>query len=93
MDGQDYMTEFQSITNEIAALKTQKSQLEAQRRNNAAATQRMNTAASLLTEAPPELTEWDESIIRQLVDTIKVISAEEIVVYLQGGIEIKQKIK
>ncbi len=92
MDGQDYMTEFQSITNEIAALKAQRTQLEAQHRNNAAATQRMNTAASLLAEAPPELTEWDESIIRQLVDTVRVISAEEIVVYLQGGIEITQKI-
>ena len=48
-------------------------------------TQRLNTAAALLTE-------WDETIIRQLVDTVKVISAEELVVYLQGSIEITQKI-
>ena len=30
--------------------------------------------------------------IRQLVDTVKVVSAEEIVVYLQGGIEVTQEI-
>ena len=92
MDGQDHMVEFQSITNEIAALKGQRTQLEAQHRNNAAMTQRLHTAESLLTDAPPELDEWNESIIRQLVDTVKVISAEEIVVYLQGGIEITQQI-
>ncbi len=85
MDGLGYMTEFQIITNEIAALKAQRTQLEAQHRNNAAMTQRLNTAAALLTE-------WDETIIRQLVDTVKVISAEELVVYLQGSIEITQKI-
>ena len=92
MDGLGYMTEFQAITNEIAALKAQRTQLEARHKNNAAMTQRLNTAAALLTEAPPELTEWDETIIRQLMDTVKVISAEEIVVYLQGGLEITQKI-
>ena len=92
MDGQDHMEEFQFITNEISALKDQRTRLETQHRNNAAMTQRLNTATALLTEAPSELTEWDETIIRQLVDTVKVISAEEIVVYLQGGIEITQKI-
>ena len=92
MDGLTHMTEFQSITNEIAELKAQRAQVEAQREANAAVTQRMNTAAVLLTEAPPELTEWDESIIRQLVDTVRVVSAEQIVIYLQGGIEIAQKI-
>lgn len=92
MDGQDHMEEFQSITNEIAALKEQRARLEVQRTNSAAAVQRMNTAASLLTEAPPELTKWDETVIRQVVDTVKVISAEQILVYLQGGAEITQEI-
>ena len=52
----------------------------------------MDTAVSLLTEAAPELTEWNESTIRQLVDTVRVISVDEIVVYLQGGMEITQEI-
>ena len=33
-----------------------------------------------------------QQYIRQLVDTVRVISAGEIVVYLQGGMEITQKI-
>ena len=92
MDSQEYITEFQAITNEIAGLKEQRTWLEAQRRNSAAAAKRMDTAVSLLTEAAPELTEWNESTIRQLVDTVRVISVDEIVVYLQGGMEITQEI-
>ena len=86
------MTEFQSITNEIAGLKEQRMRLEVQRRSSAAAAKRMDMAASLLMEAPPELTEWNESTIRQLVDTVRVVSAEQIVVCLQDGTEITQNI-
>ena len=42
--------------------------------------------------ASAELTEWDEPTIRQLVDTVKVVSADEIIVYLCGGVEITQEI-
>lgn len=92
MDGQDHMVEFQSITSEIAALKEQRMRLEAQRTSNTAAIQRMSTAASLLSEAPPELTVWDETVIRQVVDTVKVVSENQIVVYLQGGAAVTQEI-
>ena len=92
MDGQDHMVEFQSITSEIAALKEQRMRLEAQRTSNTAAIQRMSTAASLLSEAPPELTVRDETVIRQVVDTVKVVSENQIVVYLQGGAAVTQEI-
>ena len=34
----------------------------------------------------------DESAVRQLVETVKVLSKDEIAVTLKGGIEIRQKI-
>ena len=36
------------------------------------------------------ITEWDESVIRQMVETVKVLSKNEIIVTLKGGAEIKQ---
>ena len=48
---------------------------------------------SLMEKTSPELTEWDEFWIRQLVDTVKVLSEDSIMVYLRGGIEIRQSIK
>lgn len=40
--------------------------------------------------ASAEISEWDESMIRQLVDTVKVVSREKIIVCLRGGVQIKQ---
>ena len=39
------------------------------------------------------ITEWDESIIRQMVDTVKVMSKNEIIVTLKGGAEINQRLE
>jgi len=36
------------------------------------------------------ISQWDETIIRQLVDTVKVHSAEKITVFLRGGIQVEQ---
>ena len=40
-----------------------------------------------------EITEWEESMIYQLVDTVKVLSADRIRVFLYGGIEMEQPIE
>lgn len=37
-----------------------------------------------------KLTTWDESVIRQLVETVKILSREKILVILQDGIQIEQ---
>ena len=38
------------------------------------------------------ITEWDESAVRQLVETVKILSKDEVAVTLKGGIELCQKI-
>ena len=42
----------------------------------------------LLEKAVPHIAEWDESAVRQLVAQVKVLSKNEIIVTLKGGIEI-----
>ena len=39
-----------------------------------------------------EIAEWEESTIRQLVDMVKVVSKEKIIVCLRGGVQIEQEI-
>jgi len=58
----------------------------------AKANQRIQDAAQTLENASPHITEWDESAVRQLVETVKVLSKDEIAITLKGGIEICQKI-
>ena len=92
-DYQDYTAQFKSIADEMASLKEKRTELEAQRRNCGRVIQRVQEAAKAMERASSELTQWDESIIRQLVDTVKVLSENRIKVYLRGGLEVEQEIK
>lgn len=76
--------------NEAAALKEKRISIEEQRKDNSEAVQRIEDPAAIMEQTSADITEWDESLIRQLVDTVKVISAEKIIVYLRGGIQIEQ---
>lgn len=43
-----------------------------------------------LEQAPEKITEWNESTIRQLVDTVKVISKDKLEIHLHSGTVIEQ---
>ena len=48
---------------------------------------------SLLNAGSAAITEWDESMIRRLVDTVKALSADHILVRLRDGAEIEQPVE
>ena len=83
---------FSQIANEMASLKEQREKISAQLRNNEAAQEHVHTIAAVLDQEDHHLTEWDEEMIRQLVHTVKVISASQIRVYLNDGTEIEQEV-
>lgn len=83
---------FREIANEMASLKEQREKISAQLRNNEAAQAHVHTIAAVLDQEDHHLTQWDEEMIRQLVHTVKVISADHIRVYLNDGTEIDQEV-
>ena len=83
--GADYLShaeEFKRISDEMSALKEKR-----------ALNRRIRDAVDILNNGSPEITEWNESVVRQLVDTVKVLSANRIRVYLRGGMESEQILK
>ena len=74
----------------MAALREKRTLMEQQQQENTETTRRIKQAVTAMEEAPAELADWNESEIRQLVDTVKVLSANQIEVYLRGGILITQ---
>lgn len=88
-----YANEFRQITDKISALKEQRSALIDWQNADCAANKRILDAMDILNKASPEITNWDESMIRQLVDTVKVLSADRILVCLRGGMEIEQMVE
>ena len=90
---QDFMNradEFKAINEELAALKARRARLLETQQKNSALNWRIDDAINLLNAGSSSVAEWDESIIRQLVDTVKVVSKEKIIVTLSGGIQIEQ---
>ena len=83
--------EFKRISADMAALKEQRARLLEQQNSDSAASQRIANAMEILKTGDAAI-QWEESTIRQLVDTVKVLSANRIRIYLHGGIEIEQTI-
>ena len=88
----DHANEFKRITDTLAELKAEKGRLLEQQSESTAAAYRVREAAAVMEQVSAEITEWDESLVRQLLDTVKVLSSDRIKVYLHGGIEIEQDI-
>ncbi|MDD3541654.1 MAG: recombinase family protein [Petrimonas sp.] len=87
-----YAEQFKAIMDEAAGLKDKKAYILKQQQENKAAALRITKAAEIMQNASPELTEWDESAIRQLVDTVTVLSKDRIRVTLRGGAEMEQEL-
>ena len=87
-----YGGQFKEILDEQTFLKKKRSVILANNNEQAKANQRIMDAAQTLENASLHITEWDESAVRQLVETVKILSKDEVAVTLKGGIEICQKI-
>lgn len=87
-----YADDFKRIADEMAGLKEKRAALLERQNSDSAADWRIRNAVDILSAGSAYI-EWDESVVRQLVDTVKVLSADRIMVCLQGGVEIEQTIR
>ena len=87
-----YGGQFKEILDEQTFLKEKRAGIRTDNKEQVKANQRIMDAAQTLENASPHITEWDESAVRQLVETVKILSKDEVTVTLKGGIEIRQKI-
>ena len=62
-------------------------------RSNAAERARANAIEKTLDQAEHHITQWSEEIIRQIVHTVRVISADQIQVILYDGTQIDQQVQ
>lgn len=87
-----YAGKFKEILDQQTALKEKRADILEKNKSCATANQRIKDAAQIMENASPQIAEWDEFAIRQLVESVKVISKDEIMVTLKGGIEIRQRL-
>ena len=88
-----YTEQLKIIMDEAAELKEKRAEIEKLQQQNSQANLRIETAAAVMEQVSAEITQWDEPVIRGLVDTVKVISKDQIEVYLRGGSVVKQEVR
>lgn len=87
-----YTDKLKALVDEAAALKEKREFMEQQRKENSAMAHRIDNATAAMERITAALTQWNEMLIRQIVDTVRVASAEEIIVTLKNGEEIGQSL-
>ena len=85
--------QFAEILAEQTSLKKQKEAILQSSADADRVCGRMRQAEQALEAAEPYITEWNETMIRQLVERVTVLSADEILVQIKGGAEIKQRLE
>ena len=83
---------FGSIANEMASLKEQREKIAARLRKDQTVQAHVHSMEAALDGMSHHMQQWDEEMIRQLVHTVKVISADHIKVFLYDGMEIDQAV-
>lgn len=83
---------FKALSDEMTSLKAQRENIAAQLRKNGTAGERVQNAVTAVKQMNHQLTEWDETLIRQLVHTVKVVSGSHIQVFLMDGTVIEQEV-
>lgn len=86
------LDQFREISEQLAALKERRAHVLGVQAENELMAKRLQRAAAVMEAAPAEVTEWNESIVHQLVEEVKVLSKDEIQVIFRNGVTISQVI-
>lgn len=89
----DYIERFKVIFAQQAELKAKRAELKQQQTEDAELTSHMELAADTLEQAGTAITEWDEYQIRALVESVRILSKDEVLVRLKSGIEKIEKLR
>ena len=92
-DKESCNTQFAEILAEQTALKKQKEASLQGSANVDRVCTRMKQAEEATESAASTITEWKENAVRQIVERVTVLSADEILVRIKGGAEIKQRLE
>ena len=84
---------FAEILTEQTALKKQKEELLQSSADADCVCTLMKQAEQAIENTAQTITEWNENAVRQIVERVTVLSADEILVRIKGGIEIKQRLE
>ena len=85
--------QFAEILAEQTALKKQKEGILQSSTDADRVCTRMKQAEQAVENAAQTITEWNENAVRQIVERVTVLSADEVLVRIKSGAEIRQRLE
>ena len=92
-DNESCNAQFVEILAEQTALKKQKEEILQGSADADRICTRMKQAEEAIESAASTITEWKENAVRQIVERVTVLSADEVLVRIKSGAEIKQRLE
>ena len=85
-----YEAQFKAISDEMASLRKKREQYRTEMYSSDELTRQIDDICRALQNAPFESTEYSDSVVRQFIDTIKVMSEDKLLIIFKGGIQMEQ---
>jgi DNA invertase Pin-like site-specific DNA recombinase len=89
-NSENYESKFTALKDEIGILRQTLEQCRAKQNGPDELTRRIDDICRALQNAPFESTEYSDSVVRQLIDTIKVVNEDKLLIIFKGGIQMEQ---
>ena len=86
-------SEFAKIFNEEQAVNKRLKELKQKAKVSADTQNRINSAMEMIEQEKFKLEIFDNIIIRKLIECVKVLSKEELLIIFKGGVEVKTEIE
>ena len=87
-----YSDRFREIMQKQTALKAQRDEIQRMLAESGKATAHIEQCRQAAETTPSAITEWDEALIRQVVESVTVETGSEIIVALRSGASIHQEL-
>ena len=85
-----YESKFKAIKDEIGTLRQTLEQCRAKQNGPDELTRQIDDICNALRNAPFEITEYSNNVVRQLIDTIKVVNEDKLLIIFKGGFQMEQ---
>lgn len=89
-NAENYEGRFAALKDEIGTLRQTLEQCRAKQNGPDELTRQIDDICRALQNAPFESTAYSDSVVRQLIDTIKVVNEDKLLIIFKGGIQMEQ---
>lgn len=89
-NAESYEDKFREISEEIKSLQKTLEQYQAEQNGPDKLARQIDDICKALEDAPFEITEYSNNIVRQFIDTIKVVNEDKLLFIFKGGITMEQ---